>query len=205
MNVRFALVLLLDCVLLLVLPHVASAAPPSSVLTGPEGTLSWTVTARESDLLVVGSSPKWSVEHVASPGLIPRRTVRSSTDGEQVTVEYTQTGAVVTFSDRTVTVERPGLWDGDTLDVRLGSQVAAGTTSLDFSALDPASGKVYAFQARDQGTEQCGEVTCIHVKVTLTGLLKAVGPKWHFWLGPDGQLLRFDGPIGRYAAQGVER
>ncbi len=204
MNARFVLVLTLDLLLLLA-ARPAAAAPPSSVLTGEEGTLSWTVTPGDGDIAIVGRSPKWSVEHVATPGLLPRSTVRSTPDGERVTVTYTASGATVALPGRTVTIDEPGLWDGDTLDVRLGALVAAGTTSVDFRALDVANAKVYSFQARVVGAERCGAIECTRVKVTLTGLLKAVGPKWHFWFGPDGRLLRFDGPIGRYAAEGVER
>jgi hypothetical protein len=187
-------------VLLFLLAGVA--LPSSSTLTGPAGTLAWTVAPAGDGVRIEGRSPKWSVTHLANADLTPRRTERTDAAGVRVVVDYTATNATVALPDRTLVVEQPGLWDGDTLDVRLGSLVAGGTQSVDFKALDPASGKVYGFQARPQGRETCGARPCEHVRVNLTGLLRAVGPKWHFWFAADGGLLRFQGPIGDFQAEG---
>lgn len=175
--------------------------PPSSTLSGPAGTLSWTVRRDGDEVVIEGRSPKWTVSHVAGPDLRPRHTDRTDAKGDRVTVDYTPTGATVTGS-KTVVIEHAGLWDGDTLDVRLGALVAAGTQSVDFDALDPAAAKVYGFEARPRGEERCGARACQHIQVQLSGLLKHVGPKWHFWFGDDGALLRFEGPIGAYAVEG---
>lgn len=56
-----------------------------------------------------------------------------------LTVDYTPGVARVHPPDRTVTREEPDLWDADTRDIRLGAVVAAGTTALDFTALDPSA------------------------------------------------------------------
>ena len=180
---------------------MTAAAPPSSSLTGADGTLSWSVRADGDRLLVDGRSPKWTVRHVARRDLQPIRTERTA-DGHTVTVAYSDSGAVVTLPNKTVTVERAGLWDSETVDVRLGSLVAAGTKTADFAAVDFGNGKVYEFQARLVGEETCGGDPCSHMRVTLAGLLKPVGPKWHFWFGIDGRLLRFDGPLGKFEAEG---
>jgi len=181
---------------------MAAPLPPSSTLSGSDGTLSWVVTADGEEVRLDGRSPKWTVSHWATPELTPLRTRRTDEDGATVEVAYSDTGAVVKLPKKTVTIDQPGLWDGDTLDVRLGALVARGTTDLDFAALDVANAKVYDFQARLQGQETCGSSPCSHIRVTLTGILKAVGPKWHFWFGADGQMLKFEGPIGTFAVEG---
>jgi hypothetical protein len=180
----------------------ALAVPPSTTLSGPEGVLQWTVSPTANGVTIDGRSPKWEVHHTATSTLTPLGTTRRDADGVTVTVAYTAAGATVTLPNKTVEIDEPNLWDGDTLDVRLGALVAAGQADVDFRALDVATGKVYSFGARTQGRETCGDLPCTHVRVTLTGLLKAIGPKWHYHFGDDGRLLRFDGPIGTYTAEG---
>lgn len=180
-------------------PGVADAAPPSSVLRGDNGVLSWTVTRVEGGWRIDGRSPKWTVRHDADEHLRPTRTVRSDAEGVEVTVDYTPAGATVHRLGKTVVRQAADLWDADTTDVRLGAIVATGTREIDFTALDPASGKVYDFRARRVGMETCGLAPCTHMVVSMTGLLAAVGPKWEYWYGADGRLLRFDGPIGAFS------
>lgn len=179
----------------------ALAAPPSSTLRGDEGTLTWTVTPSTDGVRIQGSSPKWTVDHTAKADFTPVRTTRTSAAGETVTVTYTPTGATVAFPDREVTVSRAGLWDGDTLDVRLGALSAKGETTQRFHALDPASGKVYEFDTQLVAAETCGASPCTHLLVQLTGLLRWVGPSFHYWYAPDGQLLRFEGPAGTFSTE----
>lgn len=186
--------------LTLALLSSAFALPPSSTLTGPTGTLSWTVTAAAGGAHVEGRSPAWTVSHDAAPDLTPKRTVRTE-KGVTVTVDYRADGATVRFPDRVLEVKRPGLWDGDTLDVRLGQEVAKGRTAFGFAALDPASGDAYDFTVEHVGRETCGAVACVHERVRLAGVLKYVGPTFDFWYAPDGRLVRFTGPIGRFDAK----
>ncbi len=184
----------------------AAAAPPSSRLTGDEGVLSWTVAEAGGQVVVDGSSPKWTVHHEATASMTPRKTVRYDADGRKVTVVYGADSVTVTMPSKTVTHDRGDLWDADTLDVRLGHIVSqGGSTDISFDALDPSSGKVYRFDAKTQGSESCGAATCRRVLVRLGGMLKLVGPKWEFWFAPSGQLMRFAGPIGDYASEGVAR
>ncbi|MCO4768880.1 MAG: hypothetical protein KDA24_02545 [Deltaproteobacteria bacterium] len=184
----------------------ASAAPPSSRLTAPEGVLSWTVSITADGVAVSGRSPEWTVEHTAAPDLTPRSTMRTDADGSTVTVVYGPKATTVTLPSKTITHERADLWDADTFDVRLGDRVARRqSTDFAFDALDPASGKVYGFTAETVGEEACGTKACRRVKVRLAGVLKMLGPKWEFWFAPSGQLMRFKGPLGDFVAEGVSR
>ncbi len=174
----------------------AGAVPPSSTLGGDSGTLTWSVTRDGGTVTIRGESPKWTVVHTADADLTPIRTERTDPDGRTVIIDYTTSGATVVLPDRTVVHDEDGIWDGDTLDIRLGQQTAAGRPDNAFRAVDTASGKVYGFQSTAIGEETCGTRACTHVKLTLSGLLKAVGPRFHYWFAADGQLLRFEGPAG---------
>lgn len=188
---------------MLLLISLALAAPPSSRLTGPKGTLAWTVSPSAAELRIEGTSPEWKVTHTAGPDFAPRKTVLAKTSGETITVVFTPTGADVTKGGKTTSLAAQGLWDGETLDVRLGALVAAGKTSVSFQAIDLDGVKVYTFDATHVGREQCGATPCDHQKVQLAGMLRFVGPTWEFWYGPDGKLLKFLGPLGDFAAEGA--
>jgi len=182
---------------------VAHASPPSSTLSGEDGTLSWTITATENGFTIVGTSPKWTVTHHANKDLTPIRTERVEPDGRTVITQYSKDQAVITLPNRTITQKEANLWDGDTLDIRLGHLVAKGTTEIRFRAVDPSSGKVYGFQGTVQGQEQCGTQSCTHMLVQLTGVLKLVGPSFYYWFASTGQLLHFEGPAGDFYAEGA--
>ncbi|MCB9679393.1 MAG: hypothetical protein H6737_30090 [Alphaproteobacteria bacterium] len=179
----------------------ALAAPPSSHLKGASGELVWEIEARDGGVHVEGRSPKWRVVHEAAADLSPRHTERT-VDGQTTVVDYTAQGATVTFpGGRTVVIETPGIWDGDTLDVRLGQAYADGRPAQVFKAVDTASGKVYRFDSQLVGPDQCGAQACGHVLVQLTGMLRALGPSFHYWFAADGRLLRFEGPAGEFRAE----
>lgn len=184
---------------MLLLAPLALAAPPSSTLSGPNGTLSWSVVETAAEVRIAGRSPKWTVEHTAGPDLAPRRTTRTGPEGT-VTVRYTAEGAEVTRAGETTRVSSPGAWDGDTIDVRLGAAVAAGRRSFTFTAIDAAGAKAYGFEASFVADERCGATACVHEKVVMTGVYRLVGPTWEYWYAPDGRLLRFVGPIGTFTA-----
>lgn len=181
------------------LTAAALALPPSSTLAGPTGTLSWTVTAAAGGVHVEGRSPAWTVSHDAAADLTPKRTVRTE-KGVTVTVEYRADGATIRFPDDVIEVRHAGLWDGDTLDVRLGQEVARGRKAFGFAALDPATGDAYDFTVEHVGSETCGPTACEHERVRLAGVLRYVGPTFDFWYAADGRLLRFTGPIGSFQA-----
>lgn len=180
-------------------PHIPT--PVSATLTGPTGTLSWTVSAQGTGHRIVGKSPEWVVEHDAGSGLAPLRTTRNDTDGDSYTIVYTPSGADVTRDGKTVSLAAPNAWDGDTLDVRLGAMVAGGHTTFQFVAVDGESAKAYTFDVTKVGDETCGATPCVHEKVQLAGALKWVGPTWEFWYAPDGRLVKFEGPMGKFAAK----
>lgn len=178
----------------------ALALPPSSRLGGPAGELTWTVSGAGGGVHIDGKSPAWTIAHDAAADLTPKRTVRTE-EGVTVTIDYRADGCTVRLPRETVEVKRAGLWDGDTLDVRLGQEVARGRTSFVFPAIDPATGSVYDFQVTHVGRETCGAAPCEHERVQLAGMLRYVGPTFDFWYGADGRLLRFEGPIGRFEAK----
>ncbi len=179
----------------------ALALPPSSDLGGDDGALSWSVSRDGDTVTIRGTSPRWTVVHTATADLTPIRTERSEPDGRTVVIDYTTSGATVVLPEKTVIHDEDDIWDGDTLDIRLGQLAAAGRPEVSFRAVDTASGKVYGFESSEIGQESCGGRACTHVKLTLSGLLKAVGPKFHYWFAEDGQLLRFEGPAGTFAVE----
>lgn len=181
----------------------AHAAPPSSQLTGEDGSLTWTVAPAGDGVKVVGKSPKWTVEHTAGKDLSPRSTRRTDPDGAVTTVAWSADTVTVTLpKGKVVTHKDPAIWDGDTLDIRLGERVRTGKPlELSFQAIDTGSGKVYGFDAVDKGTETCPSGPCRHVNVTLAGWLKLVGPSFDYWYASDGRLVKFEGPAGNFVAR----
>jgi len=176
----------------------ALAAPVAVRLVGAEGALVWSMDQRGEERVIDGSSPKWRVHHVANADWTPRRTEHWAPDGTLTVIEYAAWGATIRRGDAVWERRQAGLWDGDTLDLRLGSEVAAGHTSFQFSGLDPASGKVYGFDTQKVGDEACGAARCVHVRVQLSGVLRYVGPTWDYWYDATGALLRFEGPAGSF-------
>jgi hypothetical protein len=183
----------------------AAALPPSTHLSGADGELTWTVSRTGDGITIRGASPKWTVVHTADATLEPIRTVHTDADGRTVTIDYAADGARVQLPGKTITHDEGDLWDADTVDIRLGEYTSQGSPEVGFRAIDSASGKVYSFESVRIAEESCGEQTCTHVRLQLTGLLRAVGPKWHYWFAGNGQLLRFEGPAGTFAANGGER
>ncbi len=176
----------------------AMAAPPSSTLSGPDGVLRWTVSTSEGAVTVDGSSAAWTVHHQASAALQPIRTERVDKDGARYVTVYDANGASVTGPGGETRFDEAGLWDADTVDIRLGQAIADGADSVRFRAIDVGGPKVYTFQAHVIGAARCGGEPCTAVDLTLTGALRLLGPTWHYWFGSDGKLMRFDGPAGVY-------
>jgi hypothetical protein len=141
--------------LFLLLVGLALAVPPSSTLSGENGTLSWQVQVVGDQVVLQGDSHKWRVQHTAKADWTPVSTVRTNPDGTVVRITYAPDGAVVRMPDgKERRHQLTGLWDGDTLDVRLGAEAAAGRFGQVFSAIDTGSGKVYQFDAKRKGQEQ---------------------------------------------------
>lgn len=187
----------------LVLSVLGWAAPPSSHLTGDAGALTWTISEAGDVVTVAGSSPKWTVQHTAGTDLRPRATTRTNPDGAVTTVAWADGKVTVTLpGGKLVSHDDPDIWDGDTLDVRLGDRVKRGVDpAVTFSAVDSGSGKVYRFDAVDKGQETCATGPCRHVNVTLAGWMKMLGPSFDYWFASDGRLVKFEGPAGNFAAK----
>lgn len=176
----------------------ALAAPPSSSLGGEDGSLTWDVVSSEAEVTLEGRSPKWTVSHTAKADFSPVRTQRTDADGQTLTIDYSAAGATLVKDGKTVELSQPGLWDGDTLDVRLGYLVSVGKPEQTFHAVDSGSAKVYRFDSQNVGAERCGTEACTHVLVQLAGMLRWVGPSFHYWFAADGELLKFEGPAGTF-------
>jgi len=185
------------------------AAPPSSTLTGATGQLSWTITPThppaQQGFTIIGRSPSWTVTHQADAQLQPSHTLRVDADGTRHEVRYhtqngTITGATVTDAAGEHELTQVGLWDADSIDVRLGQQVAQGAQTVRFAAIDLDGPKIYNFAAQVVDHTTCGHQPCTAVELQLTGLLRLVGPTWRYWVGADGELLRFEGPAGDFTA-----
>jgi len=181
------------------LSQAALALPPSSTLTGENGTLLWEVREEGGQVHIHGKCYKWDIDHTAAPDLSPIHTVRTNPDGSRVTVDWNPDAVVVTLPEKQRRHEQADVWDGDTLDIRLGENVVHGRTELVFSVVDTGSGKIYRMDSKKVGDEQCGTAPCTHVLVQLTGMLRWVGPSFNYWYDAQGKLLRFEGPVGDFS------
>ena len=189
----------LSFLLLLAIPATALALAPSTTLTGPNGTLKWTVQKSASGISLDGSSPRWTVKVLTGSDWKPIRTEHTNAEGGLTVIEYSDTGAVLTMPNKEViTIKEAGLWDGDSVDIRLGSLTAKGKGNQKWRSADPDSGKVYSMESNVIEQETCGSIPCTHVRMSLSGLLKAVGPKWHYWFASDGRMVGFEGRPGSF-------
>ncbi|MDF1562746.1 MAG: hypothetical protein P1V51_06865 [Deltaproteobacteria bacterium] len=178
----------------------ALSAPPSTVLKGPLGKLEWKVKTTESGLVIDGTSPKWTVHHEAKADFTPILTKRSNPEGRKVEIRYDAKGADFTVNGEKSRIKQKGLWDSESVDIRLGAITAAGQTEVEFPAIDTDSGKVYTFGAEVKEKTSCQGVPCTHVELHLTGFYKLVGPSWDYWFDAEGKLLRFEAKWGKFKA-----
>lgn len=173
---------------------IALAAPPSSTLTGQQGTVSWQVSERNGQLRLKGAIDGWDVRHTASQSLVPVRTVYTDPKGGMVALEYGEEGVEVRLSDGSIKkLEAQGLWDVGTLPLRLGYEVALGNTALTAVGVD-RKGKLREFDVSKVADEPCGPVACVHVVV------RGKGAAGDYWFGPDGGLMRTEGKRGDFSA-----
>lgn len=185
---------------MLLLIALAQALPPSTTLSGSNGTLKWTVTPSSTGVTIDGSSPKWTVHHQATASLQPIHTERRSSEGHVVVIDYSADKAVFTLDGKQSVIEGDHIWDGDVFDIRMGQLVAQGKTEVTFQAIDPDSGTLYGFHASLVGAETCGNTPCQHIHLGMTGMYRLVGPSWEYWYGSDGKLLRFEADFGKFSA-----
>lgn len=175
--------------------------PPSTTLQGAAGKITWSVKKDGDKIIIDGKSPRWKVHHEANANFTPIRTEREDQDGVKVTIVYTAKGATMTRGDEKFEHEQEGLWDGDSVDIRLGAIFAANweTKEVKFTAIDSDSGKTYEFLAERIAEEQCRETRCVHVELGLAGwFMRKVGPSWDYWFAPDGKLVRFEAKWGKF-------
>ncbi|MBL8936165.1 MAG: hypothetical protein JNM69_16540 [Archangium sp.] len=182
----------------------------STTLTTDVGqTLTWTVTRVEGEVHITGKHPRWSVDHVAKPDGTPLRTVRHAA-GAVTRVTYSSDGAVVerveaNGTKRSVTITKKGLWDGDTLDVRLAGIPWRDGKKLRVSVIDveKADGTVYPLVAVGQGEDRCNRIPCQRVHVELDDLRSLFAPsyEYRFAMTPDARFLGFEGDGFTFAAR----
>jgi YD repeat-containing protein len=138
----------------------------TTTLTSPDGqTLTWTVEREDGEVRIKGVHPKWHVEHRAKPDGTPLSTVKQL-NGNTIRVTYSGDGASVERTDATgktshITLKVEGLWDADTLAVRLaGLRWTAGKkVRMKILDVDLADGTVYPMVAEDLGEG------CVHLEV----------------------------------------
>lgn len=196
--------LLLFSVLCLASFASADAFPWDGVttLTDPQGaTLTWTVVRSAGEVKISGAHPKWKVEHRAKPDGTPLTTVKSS-GGNTTRVTYTAEGAQVQRTDARgqvsqVTIKEKGLWDGDTLDVRLaGLSWSAGKKArFKIVDVDLADGSVYPMVAEYVGEEKCSGAPCHHVHLALDDLRRLFAPsfEYRYATAAGSKYLQHDG------------
>ena len=120
---------------LLLAAHLVHAAPPSSELSGPNGSLSWKVSPSAAGLQSAGRSPRWTVTHPAGADRHPIHTERTNPDSAHFTVDHDAGGATVAGPKGTERIEAAGLWDSESVDVRLPVALADGKQKVIFEAL----------------------------------------------------------------------
>lgn len=173
-----------------------------TTLTDAKGqTLVWTVARIGGEVNITGVHPKWQVEHRAKPDGTPLATVKKA-GGATTKVTYSADGAQVERTDAkghvsTATIKRKGLWDGDTLDVRLaGVTWSKGTkVQLRIVDVDAADGTTYPMVAEHVGEEQCNAVPCHRVLLALDDLRRAFAPsfEYRYATAAGAKYLRHDG------------
>jgi len=178
----------------LILLMLISSAPAifpwegtSSLKNAKGGVLSWTVsTDTEKDLVTVqGRHPDWTVTHTSHADGTPISTVKVS-KGITTRVTFDAKGATY---ERTGTVahrvDRAGLWDADTLDVRLAGISWSKGKKVRFEVIDTDSeaGDLVPLVAEYVGQEDCGALRCHHVHLALSDWRRPFGPSWDYFYG----------------------
>lgn len=174
----------------------------ATVLTDKKGqTLSWTVTRVEGEVRITGVHPKWVVEHRSKPDGTPLSTVKKA-GGNTTSVTYSADGALVERTDASgklskTTIKENGLWDGDTLDVRLAGIAWSKGKKVEMRIVDvdSADGTVYPMVAEYVGEEKCGEAACNRVHLALNDLRRMFAPsfEYRYATAPGAKYLQHDG------------
>jgi hypothetical protein len=161
-------------------------------LCGCDGDLVWSVSETASGLRVQGDAPSWRVRHEAGADLRPLRTVRVQPNGRVAVLTFDSDGVVVVRSGRSRRIEQPGLWDADTLALRLGHElVAAGKGAVTVPVYDPETDRVRWVHAAATRRGEVAGTPCTWVALTWVGDRASTSSAAY---SDDGQLLRLDGP-----------
>lgn len=143
-------------------------------LTGKDGALVWTVTRGETETVIKGSHPRWTVEHRCAPDGTPKVTVK--TVGKRTSrLLWTAQGVEYTWDmgsgEPAKRIAEKGLWDGDTLDARLAGLDLPRKRKVDFRIVDTEkpAGEVVPMSAEYAGDASCAKGPCYEVKLRYTG------------------------------------
>ena len=196
---------LLTCSILVLSTLATADAFPwdgATTLTDKKGqTLVWTVQRVDGEVRITGVHPKWKVEHRAKPDGTPLSTVKTA-NGNTTRVTYSAEGAELERTDdkgRTskATIKEKGLWDGDTLDVRLaGLSWSTGKKArMKIVDVDAADGTLYPMIAEYVGEEKCGEAPCHRVHLALDDFRRLFAPtfEYRYSTGAGAKYLQHDG------------
>lgn len=173
-----------------------------TTLTDKKGqTLVWTVSRSDGEVKITGVHPKWQVEHHAKPDGTPLTTVKKA-GGNTTKVTYSPEGAQVERTDAkgkvsTATVKEKGLWDGDSLDVRLAGLTWSKGKKVQMKIVDvdSADGTTYPMVAEYAGEEKCSDAPCHRVHLALDDLRRMFAPsyEYRYAAAPGAKYLQHDG------------
>lgn len=195
---------LIACLTLISSLAFADAFPWDGVttLTDKKGqTLVWTVARGDGEVKITGVHPKWQVEHRAKPDGTPLTTVKKA-GGNTTRVTYSAEGAQVERTDAkgkvsTATIKEKGMWDGDSLDVRLaGITWSKGKkVQMKIVDVDAADGTTYPMVAEYVGEEKCNDVPCHRVHLALDDLRRMFAPsfEYRYATAAGAKYLQHDG------------
>lgn len=173
-----------------------------STLTDKKGqTLTWTVQRVEGEVRITGVHPKWQVEHRAKPDGTPLTTVKKA-GGKITKVTYSAEGAELERTDAKgkiskKSVKEKGLWDGDSLDVRLAGLAWSKDKKVRMKIVDVDDdlGAVYPMVAEYVGEEKCGALPCHRVHLALDDFRRMFAPsfEYRYSTAAGAKYLQHDG------------
>lgn len=179
-------------------------------LEGKGGALVWQVKRGADETVIEGRHPKWSVVHRCAPDGTPRETVRKV--GTRTSrLLWTRTGVEYTWDVAAgkppKKIDERGLWDGDTLEVRLAGIDWTKTRKVELRVVDTEkdAGDVVPLRAELEGQEKCALGPCNFVRLRYTGFGAIFVKPWdyRFGTGSGAPYLRYEHDGEEFAARAL--
>lgn len=191
---------------------VPDAFPWSGVVTlvdQHDRALTWAVCRVDGEVRITAVHPHWEVEHRAKSDGTPLLTVHRQ-GGVTTRITWTEEGAQVERTNvnnerSVVTIQEKGLWDGDTLGVRLAGMSWSDGVKVHLRLIDVdlGDGTTYPMVAEYAGQERCGDFPCVHVHVALGDFRRTFAPSfdYRYALEAGAKCLQYDGDGLRFTAR----